>query len=314
MAPKGASKREQLFTLYATNLSIYHPDVVDHFLCPLCLNLFSRAALRCDPPNVALAHVVPQSVGGRLCTLACRECDNRIGSAYDSHANREKSFVDWQRGTGTMPGRLKHKRGDIGVEMSLKDNGKGFQFLFIKGQWDPASISQFVEDAESDWSSLASSFTFRAYNSTKRDKSLLYSAFLMMFQEFGYEYVLSPNAHRVRQVIRDNRPLSDLGNRVFSLPEALSEFGRLPSVSILIEPRKFRSFIVALPSPKENEPARCLFLPGFGEDGKKAYECLLALAKPCDKFRARVLAHDLSHRLPLSQHKWFANRLWRNLR
>jgi len=307
-----SDKRERLFSLYASDLSIYFPEVTDQFLCPICLTLFTRDALTAEPPAVALAHVVPKSLHGRLCTLVCRQCDNRVGSAFDSHVGREKELQDWEQGAAAVSGRLKYNNGDIGVE--IRRNGNTLGFWDVPQQSPPKSWERFLKAAASDWSNTTFSFTVLTYSAIKRNISLLYSAFLTMFYYFGYEYVLSPNADRARQVIRDNNGSWNLHYTIFSLPRSQSEtMPSLPSVSVLTEPKDIRSFLVALPSPKEDEAARCVLLPGFGDDGKKAYDRILGLTRPFGNFKATSIRGNPSCQLASRKYKWFGNFLWRNV-
>lgn len=54
-------KRRRLFSLYATNLSAYVPDVRDHFVCPLCMDGFDRECLEVEgEQSVTLEHCIPR--------------------------------------------------------------------------------------------------------------------------------------------------------------------------------------------------------------------------------------------------------------
>src|SRR4051794_32636759 len=90
MADPTREKREKLFNLYSTHLALYTPETVakDVFCCPLCLRSFTREALEGSDPLLSLAHITPQSLGGRLCTLACTECNNTMGKGLESELNK----------------------------------------------------------------------------------------------------------------------------------------------------------------------------------------------------------------------------------
>jgi hypothetical protein len=251
-------------------------------------------------------------VNGRLCTLVCRQCDNKIGSTFDSHVAREKELLDWEHGATAVSGRLNHNSGDTGVE--IRRNGNALEFRDVPRRSPPKSWKQFLEAAASDWSNFTFSVEVQTYSPVKRDISLLYSAFLMMFYSFGYEYVLSPNADLVRQVILGNDISLDWRKGIFSILRSQSEtMPSLPSVSVLTEPKDVRSFLVALPSPKEDEAARCILLPGFSDDGKQAYDRILGLTRPFGNFKATSIRGNPSCQLASREYKWFGNFLWRNL-
>lgn len=311
MASGSATKREELFSLYAKNLSIYFPRVSEVFLCPVCRVPFDRGALTSRPPKVALAHIVPRALGGRLCTLVCRACDNRVGSAYDSHAEREKRFHDWQDGRRPIAARLTHEGRDIPVEVDKGTGGRPWSFRFARGRSDPASVARFFGAAEASWSNLKFSLKVRVCHPVKRDRSILFSAFLMMFYEFGYEWVLSRDASPIRRALSDEAEFARVRNAMFPLPTGLPGASPVPCVGVLVDPPAFRSFIVALPSPLPNEAARCVLLPGFEQQGHEAYERILALAQPLGDFRVAVPVDDPMHRMARAECKGFAVWVWR---
>ena len=312
MSRKGIIERERLFSFYASNLSIYHPDVTDRFLCPICLTLFTRDALINDPPKVSLAHIIPKSLKGRLYTLVCRRCDNWIGSEYDSQLAREKHFCDWVEGAADISGQLKYDDKEVPVECCLK--GSTIELRDIPKKSPPNSWEQFLRTAVCDWSNFKFTFTVSTFNPSKLNISILCSAFLMMFYQLGYEYTLSPNVHKVRQFIQGSGFPENMHKGILRLSEGSQDLPHiLPSVSILVEPQNVRSFIVILPSPRKEEAARCVLLPGFGEDGENAYTNILNSVKPFGKFRATLIPDYLKNHLIDTKYKWFANWLWKNV-
>jgi hypothetical protein len=312
MVRKGIIERERLFSLYASNLSIYHPNITDKFLCPICLTLFTRDALISDPPEVSLAHIMPKSLKGRLCTLVCRRCDNWIGSEYDSQLAREKHFHDWVQGATGISGHVKYDNKGVAVECCLK--GSTIEFRNIPKKSPPKSWEQFLNTAVSDWSNFKFAFTLSTFNPSKLSISVLYSAFLKMFYQLGYEYVLSPNVHKVRQFIQGGGFPERWRKAIFPIRKGYSDIPPiLPSVSILVEPQNVRSFIVVLPSPRKEEAARCVLFPGFGENGENAYTNILNPLKPFGNFRATLIPDYPRNHLLNPKYKWFANWLWKNV-
>jgi hypothetical protein len=312
MPRKGVIERERLFSFYGSNLSIYHPDVTDRFLCPICLTLFTRDALINDPPEVSLAHIIPKSLKGRLYTFVCRRCNNWIGSEYDSQLVREKHFHDWVEGAARISGQLSYYDKEAPVECCLK--GSAVELRDIPKKSPPNSWEQFLKAAVSDWSNFKFTLTVSTFNASKLKISILCSAFLMMFYQLGYEYALSPNAHKVRQFIQGSGFPENMHKTVLQLSKGSQDIPHiLPSVSILVEPQNFRSFIVVLPLRRNEEAARCVLLPGFGEDGENAYTNILNSVKPFGTFRATLIPDYLKNHLIDIKYKWFANWLWQNV-
>jgi len=113
-ARDGKTRREWLFSIFSKNLSIYMPEYEDHFLCPVCKNLFARNDLK----KLSLAHIIPESLGGRQTTLACSRCDNRIGHDFDWHRSKEKEI-------------LKQKKENRGIYTKLKLNNGSDRYEII---------------------------------------------------------------------------------------------------------------------------------------------------------------------------------------
>jgi hypothetical protein len=312
MLRKGIIERERLFSLYASNLSIYHPNVTDQFLCPICLTLFTRDALINNPPELSLAHIIPKSLKGRLYTLVCRRCDNWIGSEYDSQLAREKHFRDWVQGATSISGHLKYDNKEVPVECCLK--GSTIEFRDIPKKSPPNSWEQFLKTAVSDWSNFKLTFTVSTFNPSKVNISILYSAFLMMFYQLGYEYILSPNVRKVRQFIQGSGFPENMHKAILLLSKGSQDLPHiLPSVSILVEPHIIRSFIVTLPTPRKGEAARCVLLPGFDENGEKAYSYILNSSQLFRNFNAKLISDEHHYRLGDPTYKWFGNWLWKNV-
>lgn len=117
-----------------------------------------------------------------------------------------------------------------------------------------------------------------------------------MFSTFGYEYILSPNVEIVRQTLRGEPNSLDIKSIILNLPKKfIPESG--PSINILYEPSEISSLLIALPSLNEDR-AMCVFLPGFGEDGKMSYDNLQNYAKPHKDFDARFKLIPRDSRLP----------------
>ena len=55
--------RRKLFRNYSKNLSLYKPELVGRIPLSYLLEEFS------DPSQIALAHVVPDAIGGKLTTF-----------------------------------------------------------------------------------------------------------------------------------------------------------------------------------------------------------------------------------------------------
>lgn len=58
---------------------VVKPDFDDGILCPLCFRYF----LRSDIARITQEHVPPKSLGGKVKTLTCKECNDTSGFKFD---------------------------------------------------------------------------------------------------------------------------------------------------------------------------------------------------------------------------------------
>jgi hypothetical protein len=273
------AKREKLFSEYSNNLSFYKPELMNQFLCPVCEKSITKADLEQDPSKVALAHVIPKSIGGRIYALACKACDNRIGCLFDKHLSDEIKSIEnpiEQKGIyGSLLGTRKH--GAILIPSISKNNINYFEIRpppnFPRQIWN----KRMEEISKLEKFRVEVKFN-RRFDPDKRNISHLYSAFLLMFSTFGYEYVLSPNVDPIQSMFMGNNSSQGIHKLVLDIPSA-AVTTQIPSISIIREPKEIHTYLIILPSPKENR-LRCVFLPGFGKSGEEGYRNLLDLIGP----------------------------------
>ena len=269
------AKREKLFSEYSDNLSFYRPELLDRFLCPVCENSITKADLEQDSSKVALAHIIPKSIGGRLYALACKACDNRIGCLFDKNLSDEIKSIEnpiEQKGIyGSLRGARTH--GAMFIPSFFKNN---IDFKVIPPPNFPQQVwnKRMEEHAKLGKVSFKVKFD-RPFDPDKRNISHLYSAFLLMFSTYGYEYVLSPNVDSIQDVFMGNNFPQRIHKSVLEVPSAAVTM-RIPSISIITEPKEIHAYLITLPSPRKNR-VRCVFLPGFGKSGEVGYTNLLDL-------------------------------------
>jgi hypothetical protein len=294
MTANARIRRERLLQIYSKNLSFYRPDFENKFLCPICLDEFS------DPSKLARAHVIPDSVGGKHTTLVCIRCDSVAGSRYDRHLATEKEYFDDLKTSSAtyvvfQPKRNKGIR--VVADLSgMRDPKPHMDFS------PPLRTSQetwrefFSEEGPGDTLEFLLEFPPKPLAQTidwkKRNLSLIYASYLMMFYQFGYEYVLSENAEFIRQAISDESMSIDFRNAInrvvwgtMGKPFSLPSFG----VSRLSKDLCFMSTLV----PFDNKSGYTVQLPGFGAKGKAAYDTLLQMNHGTVTFDTKIIPNDI---------------------
>jgi hypothetical protein len=92
---KGIGKRKKIFDKFVNQLKILnennllanfegHEEGV--YICPICLNKFSKKDLSGNSTNMlTLEDAPPKALGGKANTLTCKKCNNKCGYEIDFH-------------------------------------------------------------------------------------------------------------------------------------------------------------------------------------------------------------------------------------
>jgi hypothetical protein len=261
-----------LFDIFSDNLALYRKKYRGHFMCPLCLRTFPRDRLRND---LSRAHMIPQRLGGRLWTLACKKCNNSVGTEIES-CEAERATFNWAlSGEGKETTRVRvtarNQQGDVvgPVQADLgarrADGDRRLQlYLKPKGS-NPAALALLnsLVSGESPASGWTIEVTFRDTRSSKRaNLTYVHAAYLFMFHQFGYEWVLDPCAEPVRnQIMSPDEPIIlPLAPRLSDLPTPDDELGIL----LVTGPVDWRHFLVVLPLLRGWVKRQAVWMPLFG--------------------------------------------------
>lgn len=274
--------REHLFNVYSANLAHCFQGVEDTFLCPFCLNTFGREAIQGDSKEVILAHCVQESLGGRLVTLACAGCDCPAGHEIDVHLVNRLQTTEFFNGTSPRSQRVwvntvgQRVRADFSIRKGEK--GRFETHIKIDGKNSPPGQWQEMKEAMVNGDALQHplSMTQRGQMCFNMDVSrvaLLRSAYLLMFQKFGYSYVLHDNLARLRQQFEKPNEAIVTGRPVVSLSP--DSFPR-STVVVVTEPAGFNAFLPVLVfrTAGGSRWAFGVFMPGLDADAGSIYERL----------------------------------------
>lgn len=261
-----------MFDIYSDNLSKAIPEITDTFRCPICLKDFDRSDLDVGQA-LTFAHVIPGAAGGKMGVLECGTCNHHIGTAYDSHVAEEKEFSDWL--TRVEGSKMFVYIDGVPVYTTWKE--MAFDIKPVNSK-EPRYKKRFKElDTQLSMTGTAQLKIKinEKHNAKKRDLSLIHSAFLMMFFCFGYEYILSPAADIVRQIIQCGKCSWDISNMIFNMQSGLPF--PIPAAGVLKSPHEICSFMVAMPSMINSVSTRLVFFPGFGSEGEGKYKHLIEM-------------------------------------
>lgn len=180
---------------------VLSPEPPEAYLCPLCLNLFTREQL--DAGVLTDEHVPPEATGGEPLVLTCLSCNN-AGSALDeAMANAEKRRTFGKPHTlGPLPGSVSIK--GIRNNGSIRFDGETFVMLGDPGQNNPATLADHTAalDQFTGGSTMELRLPVKA-NPRRVAMGWMRSAYLTAFAVYGYSYVLQPAFSPLRGAIAD---------------------------------------------------------------------------------------------------------------
>ncbi len=251
-------------------------------LCPLCLKSFSNADL--NEGRLTVEHIVPSGGGGDNLTLTCRVCNNTTGSKLDAQLlKRIRHEEDFHQSGGPIRTRLSVGGGAQNAHLFVEESDDGTPLIKIVGlpeHTNPALLQKLLEALE-NLSSTNEEIKIDynlGYVHVLSQTALLRSAYLAMFRNFGYSYILHPTLEPVRQQIwhpfvetsegtqvRVPQLLEGIlaSNRVAELNSAqvgwMSISGSKPGFFAAIRPSTALpfGFIVPMPKPDETQEEFC---------------------------------------------------------
>lgn len=217
-------KKRRLYQTGVEAIQTLSPDFPPVYICPICRRGFGTDDLR--DGRLTGEHVPPQSVGGRLMCLTCKDCNNTAGTALESHLKAREEVESFARavaGDGAVESYVAtlHIGDDsFQVEVSTKP-GEAVEIVGSEERNPPGYSKRLQGVLDSlgesgEWDGQRFSITSRKhYHPWRVQVALLKAAFLAAFARFGYRYALHPTLNVVREQIRNpnSQCLSSFGGR-----------------------------------------------------------------------------------------------------
>jgi hypothetical protein len=277
--------REHLFDMYAANLSLCHPHVKDTFLCPFCLGTFGKEAVLGVSKRVILAHCTPEALDGRLVTLACASCDCSGGHEIDIHLVNRLETDSFLQGMSPNSRRVWFKTAEqearADFRITIGPDGRPQHHIRLDGKRSRPGQCEAIKESMQHGDGLKHSLnvTQRGQMIFRMDTSriaMLRAAYLLMFRQYGYSYVLHPNLHRLREQFKRSREAIIPGRPVVQIPA--NTFAENTTVCVVTSPQPLQAFLAVLVFRTEGgqESVAGVFMPGLGDDGDSIYERIQA--------------------------------------
>jgi hypothetical protein len=214
----------EMFDRIAADLARQVIGKSDVVWCPLCLGEFRRDAITTG--ILTEEHVIPQSAGGRETTLTCKPCNDVAGHEIDSHLARKVRQDQGLSGQKRVRGKIKVNGVGAAVEFIKKPDGG----LEIHAKATTAYVEAKLIEAVKLHMSGQRPLRFKMRGSVDLSKylaSIVKAAYLGLFVDRGYSYVLLPALDSIRRAIREDG--SDRKRlREVVVPCNITDFGDLP--------------------------------------------------------------------------------------
>jgi hypothetical protein len=257
---KAAQKRNILFDRFSTHLSKLKRDGKlvdinlksdDTYICPICLNQFSKSNLKIDSDNMlTLEDSPPDSLGGKKVALTCKACNSMCGHNLDFHLQEgileldSKEFLPNSTQKAnitidgvTVTGELKVTEDSIEVFVSEKNN-------------NPVLTKEHIKKAIPDNEASVKPKPSRVVP-LKFEVALLKSAYILAFAKFGYNLFLNQCYDIVREQIKN--PNKQIYPKGFWMALPFNE--ELEGVHFILN-EGFQSILVILPIKTKSSTRR----------------------------------------------------------
>ena len=212
---KGEHKRNVLFDIYSENLKFLISNKIvskiefhdnNKYICPICLDQFSENDLNKTSSNpLTLEDSPPKSLGGSQIALTCASCNNTLGKDIDWHLSERMNELDFKERIIGAKQVGKFSLGSITVngEILVQENRKTIAQHPEKNN-NPALLKQYIEEIRKS-RKVAPIYHPKPsrVDPKKLQIALLKSAYLLMFEKFGYSFLFNSEYDRIRQQLRN---------------------------------------------------------------------------------------------------------------
>lgn len=187
--------------------------VIDHYICPLCLNTFNLKELGDKTDEVlTLEDVPPKSLGGNPILVTCRNCNSSCGHNLDVFLLNEIRYrdeiSDFSKSKNTI---LSYNGTSIRAKV-IGDSQTGFKFDIKRQNNNPKEVDKFIKQVQESGEAWKINANIQLFdykrNPDAADIAVLKSAYLLAFKKLGYRYILNTSLSPVReQILNPNKDI-----------------------------------------------------------------------------------------------------------
>ena len=222
-------------------INLTPPPTEKIIACPFCLRCFTLQALKNDV--ILPEHVPARAMGGKVQTLTCADCNHRHGARFEGALVERLRYEE----LGTLvPGSRAesifiYDGNEINTHVTFLGE-KNFRFNFDPAKSHPRH-TEIIQDMLSQENLPDITFVpKKKFNERNSELGVLRTAYLKLFVEFGYKFLINENLEIVRKQLKDPEVnlLSDCGIVDKHVPN------ELPRLGLVLEPMHLQSYFVCV--------------------------------------------------------------------
>ena len=250
MSSKREPNRLRLFARFSENLALLHEELKGRYVCPLCLrDDFSEDSVRGHSPDLTEEHCIPDGLGENVFVLTCAGCNNTTGRTIDSHLHKLLKAREFWKGTygADLPARIDFAGNSLAVNIRrTAGEAVRMDMFVVKKACDPEAIRRSEESIRNKQQVDGFKLHFGPNETpdTRRSRiALVKSAYLLMFQKFGYSYILHDLLDPVRQQIQKPK------EKILPLSAIVLDFDidqLPPTIAMVTPPKQLEACVVPI--------------------------------------------------------------------
>lgn len=250
-SPSLANFHDKYLSLFFTGSD----QIPNHFayVCPICIKngiiLLEDGTSYSTNEEFTLDHFPPEAVGGKSTVLVCKKCNNEAGANYENSLKEKMQSMSFHKKVASSKlkakSQIKDVRGNYPTVLSIGNNGR-YEISFKPNEKIHAPLlDKWLENSKTDLTWTAE-ITIPVPDENKVLKALLKTAYLFCFYYWGYDFVYSYSADRIRKILNDEIEYP-LKTPTFMLG-AIAKSGQIPKFPLglchIIAPQEIKCFLV----------------------------------------------------------------------
>lgn len=195
---------DTIYTKFITHIELLrNNDIVtetdDNYICPICLRRFSKEQMM----ELSLEDAPQASLGGRKIAITCKNCNNSSGHTVDIHlVNYLKRLdeLDFIEGSDRRIEIINNGK-TINADLEVGSN-KDLKVIIPQKINNPQFLQEHIDNTREGNIIDIKNKTIDI-DLKKVSTAILKNAYIILFSQFGYSFLLDKHYNRIREQIQN---------------------------------------------------------------------------------------------------------------